>query len=63
MDGFGETECEQEKARSTIVMAGQKGDNQTELFGWHRVTCYGEYRKQLIDLATLYGLDVIEEDR
>jgi L-fucose isomerase-like protein len=35
----------------------------SELFGWHRVTCYGEYRKQLIDLATLYGLDVLEEDR
>ncbi|MBN1247551.1 MAG: hypothetical protein JXC32_07815, partial [Anaerolineae bacterium] len=28
----------------------------SELFGWHRVTCYGEWRKQLIDLATLYGL-------
>jgi L-fucose isomerase-like protein len=35
----------------------------SELFGWHRVTCYGEYRKQFIDLATLYGLDVFEEDR
>ena len=35
----------------------------SELFGWHRVTCYGDYRKQLIDLATLYGLKIIEEDR
>ena len=35
----------------------------SELFGWHRVTCYGDYRRQLINLATLYGLDVIEEDR
>ena len=35
----------------------------SELFGWHRVTCYGEYRKQLIDLATLYSLQVFEEDR
>jgi len=35
----------------------------SERFGWHRVTCYGEYRKQFIDLATLYGLDVLEEDR
>jgi L-fucose isomerase-like protein len=35
----------------------------SELFGWHRVTCYGEYRKQFIDLATLYGLQVSEEDR
>lgn len=35
----------------------------SELFGWHRVTCYGEYRKQLVDLATLYGLHVFEQDR
>jgi L-fucose isomerase-like protein len=35
----------------------------SELFGWHRVTCYGEYRKPFVDLATLYGLDVLEEDR
>ncbi len=35
----------------------------SERFGWHRVTCYGDYRRQLIDLATLYGLDILEEDR
>jgi len=35
----------------------------SEIFGWHRVTCYGDYRKQLINLTTLYGLDVLEEDR
>ena len=35
----------------------------SDLFGWHRVTCYGDYRKQLVDLATLYGLDVFEEDQ
>jgi L-fucose isomerase-like protein len=35
----------------------------SELFGWHRVTCYGNYRKQLMNLATLYGLRILEEDR
>jgi len=35
----------------------------SEIFGWHRVTCYGDYRKQFLQLATLYGLNVIEEDR
>lgn len=35
----------------------------SELFGWHRVTCYGDYRKQLINLATLYGLEILQEDR
>ena len=34
-----------------------------EIFGWHRVTFYGDYRKQLIDLATLYGLKIYEEDK
>ncbi|MEA3406789.1 MAG: hypothetical protein U9R48_01755 [Chloroflexota bacterium] len=34
-----------------------------ERFGYHRLTCYGDYRRQFIDLATLYGLDILEEDR
>lgn len=34
-----------------------------EIFGWHRVTCYGDYRKPFINLAKLYGLEVYEEDR
>lgn len=32
-------------------------------FGWHRVTVYGDYRKQLLDLARLYGYAVVEEDK
>lgn len=32
-------------------------------FGWHRVTVYGDYRKQLINLARLYGYTVAEEDK
>jgi len=35
----------------------------SERFGWHRVICYGDYRKQLINLATLYDLGISEEDR
>jgi hypothetical protein len=27
------------------------------------VTCYGDYRKPFVDLATLYGLDIHKEDR
>jgi len=34
-----------------------------DLFGWHRVTCYGDHRRACIDLAKLYGLHVHEEDR
>ena len=31
--------------------------------GWHRVTVYGNYRKDFIHLAQLAGLTVIEEDK
>jgi hypothetical protein len=31
--------------------------------GWHRVTVYGDYRKDFINLAQLLGLTVIEEDK
>jgi hypothetical protein len=30
---------------------------------WHRVVFYGDWRKPLIDLATLMGIEVFEEDR
>lgn len=29
-------------------------------FGWHRVSFYGDWEEEFRDLATLYGLDVIE---
>ena len=32
-------------------------------FGWHRVTVYGDWRRQLISLARLMKLRVVEEDR
>jgi len=35
----------------------------SEIFGWHRVTFYGDYRKEMINLAILYGLKVYQEDR
>ncbi|MEJ5250941.1 MAG: hypothetical protein HPY54_10845 [Chthonomonadetes bacterium] len=31
--------------------------------GWHRVTVYGDWRRQAINLARLYGLTVNEEDK
>ncbi len=31
--------------------------------GWHRVTVYGDWRKQVMDLATLLGIEVFEEDK
>lgn len=34
-----------------------------ELFSWHRVTVYGDYRKELIELARYLGLKVYEEDK
>jgi len=34
-----------------------------DIFGWHRVTCYGDYRKTCLNLAKLYGFKTYEEDR
>ncbi|MCD6417104.1 MAG: hypothetical protein J7M08_10490 [Planctomycetes bacterium] len=34
-----------------------------EVFGWHRVTCYGDYRKACMNLAKLYGLKLYQEDK
>jgi hypothetical protein len=31
--------------------------------GWHRVTVYGNWRKQAMQLARLYGITVNEEDK
>ena len=31
--------------------------------GWHRVTVYGDWRKQAMDLARLLGIAVTEEDK
>ncbi len=31
--------------------------------GWHRVTVYGDWRNQAMDLARLYGMAVTEEDK
>jgi len=31
-------------------------------FGWHRVTVYGNFRKEVLNLAVLWGLEIIEED-
>ena len=31
--------------------------------GWHRVTVYGDYRKQAMNLARLLGISVFEEDK
>jgi hypothetical protein len=35
----------------------------SDVFGWHRVTCYGDHRKACMDLAKLYGMKTYEEDR
>jgi len=31
-------------------------------FGWHRVSFYGDFKKEVCDLAILLGIEVVEED-
>lgn len=34
-----------------------------ELFSWHRVTVYSDYRNDFIEAANYLGLKIYEEDR
>lgn len=34
-----------------------------DIFGWHRCAFMGDFREEFIELARLYGLEVIEEDK
>lgn len=33
-----------------------------DVFGWHRVTCYGDHANAFMSLATLYGMRCYQED-
>jgi L-fucose isomerase-like protein len=35
----------------------------SEIFSWHRVTFYGDFKKEIVNLAVLLGLKIIEEDK
>jgi len=37
--------------------------NKEANWGWHRVTFYGDWRKQAVNVATLLGIRVFEEDK
>lgn len=58
---------EEEKACRTKLAAKTNADKILENWppssGWHRVTVYGDYRKQLKNIAKLLRLKVIEEDK
>jgi len=59
---------EQDKGCRTKLAAGVEAEKilekyHFELFKWHLVTCYGDFRKQFINLATLYGLEIFEQDK
>lgn len=53
------------KACRTKLVAKANAENILKNWdlGWHRVTVYGDCRKQLIDLARFYGMTVVEEDK
>ena len=53
------------KACRTKLAAKSNADNILANwdFGWHRVTVYGDYRKQCLNLARLYGYAAVEEDK
>ena len=57
-----EKACRTKLAAETDVAKLIKNYN-ISVFGWHQVTCYGDYRKDIKNLAKLYGLRLVEQDR
>ena len=59
---------EEDKACRTKLAAEAEAEKILEnynfdKFGWHRITVYGDFRKEVLNLARLWGLKVVEEDR
>jgi len=59
---------EEDKACRTKLAVEANVENILEKYNfeklkWHRVTFYGDYRKELLNLARLWGLETIEEDK
>ncbi len=57
---------DEDKACRTKLAVEVKGDvykllQQWDEWGWHRVTFYGDHRRQVIDTASLLGFTVVEE--
>lgn len=55
-----------DKACRTKLAVEVKGDvfkllNYWDLWGWHRVTFYGDLKRQVYDIAALLGFEVVEE--
>ena len=55
-----------EKGCRTKLLAEVRGDisklfNQWNLFGWHRVTVYGDVKEPLVEFGKALGLEIIEE--
>lgn len=57
-----EKACRTKLAATTDIQKLVKNYHMS-IFGWHQVTCYGDYRKDIISLARLLGLRVVEQDR
>lgn len=52
------------KLAAEVPDAQQLLDNwDTDVFSWHKVTFYGDYRRDFLNFARLYDLSVIQEDR
>ncbi|MGC8615327.1 MAG: hypothetical protein ACP5UU_05945 [Thermoprotei archaeon] len=58
-----EKACRTKLAAKTDAKAILRNWNKDADFAWHRVTFYGDYREDFINLATLLGFKAFEEDK
>lgn len=64
--GISVENVDDDKACRNKLAVEVKGDvfkllNEWDQWGWHRVTFYGDYKRELYDMAQLYGFSVIHE--
>lgn len=53
--------CRTKLAAESNVSSIMKNWNM-DIFGWHRVTVYGDWREKLLNLARIKGMEIFEED-
>ncbi|MCF0145030.1 MAG: hypothetical protein HUJ73_00435 [Eubacterium sp.] len=51
------------KLAAEVTDAQRLLDNwDSDIFSWHKVTFYGDYRRDLLNFSRMYGLSVVQED-
>ena len=54
---------EDKACRTKLVVRADAENYNFDRFGWHWITVRGDFRKEVLNLTLLWGLEIIEEDK